>query len=257
MSLVTGKAIRKMAAIGAGALAPVVVATGVAQAAYGPPPPPGPPGTGGYECILTSQDVPDFAPRTIGPVRDGDLLVTLHIRAYSFDGPVQVTLTEPYSAGGGCNGAPRISGRDLHGFKPIGGIGVLIGLTNEPYGRFLRPVRLTIADPRLSRAEIGEIAPLYGNRLGARDIRAHGDSVTLYIESSSDWAFLVKRLRGRAHRLERTTAQRLRRFRQGPAALTVTAALLPRGSALPGNGVLVAAGNGYPLSTRDSAARAK
>ena len=60
--------------------------SGIALAAYGPPPPPGPPGTGGYECILTSQQVPDFAGKTIGPIRDGELLVTLRIRPYTFTG---------------------------------------------------------------------------------------------------------------------------------------------------------------------------
>jgi hypothetical protein len=250
MSSLMQKSSRRLAAVAALSLVPVLAGSGLAMAAYGPPGPPGPPGTGGYECILTSQIVPDFAGRTIGPIRDGELLVTLHIRPYTFPGPVQVTLTEPYSAGGGCDGGPSISTSGLGGFRPIGGVGVLIGLTNEPFGRFPKPVSLTIKDTDLNRFEIGEVAPLDGNHVGSGGLRTHGP-VTLSVRSSSDWVFLIKHLT-RIH--SRTASRNSRVSRQVPATVAITAALLPRGSVLPGNGVVQYAGNGHALTTRGSTA---
>jgi hypothetical protein len=254
MSFISGRKISQRTAIAVIALiAPVLATCGTATAAYGPPlPPPGPP-IGGYECILTSQLVPDFAARTIGPLRDGELLITLHIRAYSFAGPVQLTITEPYSRSGGCDGGPKISRRGLGGFTPIGGVGVLIGLASESYGRFLKPVTLRIKDTDLNSFEIGDVAPLYGNHVGKGGRRTHG-TVTLSVDTSSDWVFLVKQLK-RVH--AHTTSDNSRDSRQLPAAVTVTATLLPAGRQVPGTGVLVPAGNGHALSTRGSAAFVK
>ena len=227
--------------------------SGIALAAYGPPQPPGPPGTGGYECVLTSQQVPDFAGKTIGPIRDGALLVTVHIPAYTFNGPVQVTLTEPYSAGGGCNGGPGISSRGLGGFTPVGAVGILIGLANSPYGRFHKSVTVTIADTELNAFEIGEVAPLNGNHVGPGGRRVHGP-VTLSVSSSSDWVFLVKHLT-RIH--SRTTSRKSRISRQVSASVAITSALLPRGAVVPGKGVLVPADHGRTLTVRGSAALSK
>ena len=244
MPFKSGRKLTQRIATGlAAVLLPAVTGSGVALA-YGPPfPPPGPPTTGGFECILTSQIVPDFAGKTIGPLRDGDLLVSVHIRAYTFNGPVQVTLTEPYSPGGGCDGGPRIPSRGLGGFKPIGGIGVLIGLTNEPYSHFPRPVTLHVRDVDLTRTELGEVEPLNGNRVGHGGPTTHG-TVTLALRSSSDWVYLVKHLK-RTH--ARTTA-RTRPAHSRAEVLTLTGALLPPGASQPGLGVLLPTNSGSTLS---------
>ncbi len=236
-------------------LVPLVASSGVALAAYGPPGPPGPPGTGGYGCVLTSQQVAASTATTIGPIKDGNLLITVHIPAGTFSRPVQVTLTEPFSRGGSgaCSGG-TITGRRGRGRALAGAIGVLIEAGNQIYRFFPRGVTLTITDPSLTGNEIGEVAPLFDDYVGPVEFIAHGDSVTIRLDSSSEWAFLVRQS-GRLRPF--TTRRNSRTTGTDATALTVTAALLPRGSALPGNGVLVAAGNGHTLSTRGSAALAK
>ena len=106
-----------------------------------PPGPPGGPAPGGSNCVITSRTVDPYATFTIGPLRVGALRVTVRIRAYTFPDPVQVTITEPFSAAGTCQGGPE---PHIRGFHVIGGVGILVDLASAPFGRFPKPVPVTI-----------------------------------------------------------------------------------------------------------------
>jgi hypothetical protein len=238
MSFLTGHGVVRRTVIPA--ITAIIILFGYSGAAlaYGPPvPPPGPPGVGGFGCVLTSEQVPAFAGATLGPLADGELVVTLHVPAFTFRRPVQVTITEPYSPGGLCDGDP-LTGADPGGFQPVGGAGVLITEADVPLWHFPRPVWLTIDDPGLTGFQFGEVVPLDGDHTSAGGPRRHG-AVTIGVDNSSDWLYLVSNPRPfRRHGGDAADAAGAHRVTWLGADVTVTALLLPGGRTPPGAGVL-------------------
>ena len=234
------------------ATAGILAATsGVAFAAYGPPPPggPGQPGPGGYNCVVTSRFDPAFRTLIVGPVRAGDLTVMLRIPAYTFTGPVQVTITEPFSDSGACGGGP--SGNfGLKGFHVVGGLGILIGLSNAPYGTFPHSVTMRIDETglhNLQTLDLTEISHNHATILGQRHTEG---PFTLRLRHSGEFVVLDK-LR-HVHVADRSRSGRTYDG-SWPSADLLTTALLPAGSAAPGLGVL-APGSEATLSAQRSTA---
>jgi hypothetical protein len=250
MSFLTGHGVIRRTVIVAITLIVALFGYTGAALAYGPPvPPPGPPGVGGFGCVLTSELVPALTGATLGPLADGELSVTLHVPPYTFRRPVQVTITEPYSLAGPCGAGP-LAAADLR-FQPVGGVGVLITVGNEPVWSFPRPVWLTIDDPDISGFQFGEVVPLDGGHSGVGGQRTRGP-ITFGVDNSSDWLYLVSdphRFRGFGGDTADAAGAR---FVQ-PAA-TVTALLLPDGRTLPGAGVVLAFGAGHPLTVGTASA---
>lgn len=226
---------------------------GVAQAGYGPPlPPPGNPGPGGFTCIVTSQLVPDFETKVIGPLRVGDLILTMRIHPYTFNGPVQITVTKPYSPHGACDGGP-VGSLGFRGYKVIGGIGISAGLANAPaYGHLRKSIGLSINEIGLHDVQSLKLAEVTGRHATAVASRRTRGRFTLALTlTTSEWIVLV-----RHHRARRGRAAA--RGPANPAQLTagqaLVAALRPAGDPLPGLGVLVPAGPATTLSMAAAAA---
>jgi hypothetical protein len=223
--------------------------------AYGPPvPPPGPPGVGAFGCVLTSQQIAAGAAATLGPLADGELVVTLHVGAFTFRHPVEVTITEPYSPSGSCASDPASAGR---GFQIAGGVGVVVGNANDLFWSFPRPVWLTINDPDLAEFQFGEVVPLDSGHASGGGVRTHGP-VTLAVDNSSDWLYLVRNVRpyhGRG--FDADAMYRARDSGRISAAVAVTAALLPDGRTPPGTGVVLTPGAGQTLTAGGPSTTAK
>jgi hypothetical protein len=158
--------------------------------AYGSPPsPPGPPGPGGINCVVTSRLAPSYENVTIGPIRIGELLVTLRIPAYTFRSPVQVTITEPFSSGAACQGGPT-GNFGFRGYHVLGGIGILIGLGYTGYGTFPHPVRLRIDEVRLHDLRSLELASVTVGRATAVSSRRTRGPFVLSIRRSAEFVVL-------------------------------------------------------------------
>jgi hypothetical protein len=236
------------------AVAAIFTGAGPALAGYGPPPggPPGGPGPGGYNCVITSRTVDPYEATTIGPLRVGALRVIVRIRAYTFPDPVQVTITEPFSAAGACQGGAE---PHIRGFHVIGGVGILVDLASSPFGSFPEPVLLTIREVGIKDVSTLEITTLGGRRL----IKVSGPRTrepwTVKADTSAGWAVLVNNPKPprRHHRHAPST-------RRHPAAGdsgTLTAALLPAGAWSPGLGVLALADGRLVLTASGHAADAR
>ncbi len=139
----------KLATVALGA-ATLAIAAGQlpAQAAYGPPPPP-PNAPGGFRAVVTSVTIGPGG-GVIGPVRIDGLLVALTIPPGTFTTPVQITLTAPRGLGIGSRGHP--------GYRPVGGVGVLVQVNGVPYtGNFAHRLTLDISGFSIGpRDRVGE-----------------------------------------------------------------------------------------------------
>jgi hypothetical protein len=224
-----------------------------AQAGYGPPlPPPGNPLPGGFTCIVTSQLVPDFETKVIGPLRIGDLILTMRIHPYTFTGPVQITVTEPYSPHGSCDGGAAGNFGFRH-YKVIGGIGISAGLANEPsYGHLRKSIGLKVNEIRIHNLQSLELAQVTGQHATEVSRRRSRGPFKLALKlATSEWIVLVRHHRARHGGVTARGAA-------GPAQLSgsraLMAALLPAGLALPGLGVLEPAGIATTMSTAAAAA---
>jgi hypothetical protein len=190
---------------------------------YGPPPPPpNQPPPGGFNCILTSLTVgPQGA--LIGPLSDGALRITITIRRHTFPVPVQVTITEPYSRSGACQGVP---------------------IASELYGQFPRPLRLRItAFDAAGPEEVGVVGASGG--LTVISWRRHAGPITVRVSTSEVLAVFAG---SRRHRHHGNTTSRMRRDSATGETEQLTAALLPTGSWPPGLGVLATGDSGFLLS---------
>lgn len=208
---------------------------------YGPPPPPpNQPPPGGFNCILTSLTVgPQGA--LIGPLSDGALRITITIRRHTFPVPVQVTITEPYSRSGACQGVPIAS---LAGFRVMGGVGIEVTAANELYGQFPRPLRLRItAFDAAGPEEVGVVGASGG--LTVISWRRHAGPITVRVSTSEVLAVFAG---SRRHRHHGNTTSRMRRDSATGETEQLTAALLPTGSWPPGLGVLATGDSGFLLS---------
>jgi hypothetical protein len=242
-----GKLIRRLIPCVLVALAAISSGAGPAMAGYGPHGPPGPPGgpgPGGFNCVITSRTVDPYATVTIGPLRVGALRVTVRIRAYTFPDPVQVTITEPFSATGACQGGPE---PHIRGFHVIGGVGILVDLASAPFGRFPKPIPITIRDVRINGFSTLDITTLGGRSLIKVSGRRARQPWTVDADTSTGFAVLVNNRK--LPRRPRRHAVSAGRHRTVIEPMTLTAALCPAGTRLPGLGVLALDSNGHGITT--------
>jgi hypothetical protein len=242
------KALAYSAALGA-----ILLASPGAALAYGPPPPPGPPNPGGYNCVVISRQADPFATTIIGPLRVGELLVEVRVPAGTFDSPVRVTITDPYSPAGLCQTHPRFFGTAFRGYRLIGGVGILVGLPAVAFGQYPKAVKVSL-EPYINVHDFQseDIASARGGLIeqvsGARSHRP----ITLSADDSPEYFVLVRGLRARhphavAHQLRAAAL---------PASQLAAAALLPAGSPLPGIGVFLVQDSGGSLLSSGHAAAA-
>jgi hypothetical protein len=224
------------AAIGGAAL--VAANAGVALADYGPPPPPGTV-PGGFSCVVTSVTVGP-AGRLIGPIRLAGVEATIDIRPNTFPIPVQITITEPDGAGGGCQSGPGIGDGGVRGFTAVGGVGILIQQNGSPYTATLEaPISV-----RLGSSQIGPSSRIVV-WAGSKFVLAPGDlgpgSATIRVFGSGDYAVLSPGLYRRLARQGFGTGGAAALRGVGTAGDFFAAALLwPADGPPPGAGVLLA-----------------
>jgi hypothetical protein len=249
MSFLARNRVLHLAVIALSAVAAISLAApaNAAPANYGPPqPPPTQPPPGGFNCILTSRTIRPWGGR-IGPLRDGALRITITIPQYTFPVPVQLTLTEPYSRSGPCQGVPLTR---LRGFRLVGGIGIAVTLANSPYGLFPHRIRLRIGAISVAGFESEEVGVVGRNgHVSVIAGRRHEGPVSIWARTSEVLAVFVETRKPR--RLGRPTS------RPGVAGETerLTAAMLSAGAWLPGLGVLSTADSGVLLSASAAQAR--
>jgi hypothetical protein len=242
MSFLAMKKAIHIAALGLSAVTAISLAApaNAAVANYGPPlPPPNQPPPGGFNCVLTSRTIKPWGGR-IGPLRDGALRITITIPQYTFQAPVQLTITEPYSRFGPCPGVPFTR---LRGFRLFGGIGIAVTLANSPYGLFPHRIRVRIGAINVPRFEAEDVGVIGRNgRVSVVAGRRHEGPISIEVRTSEVLAVFVETRKPR--RLGRPAA------RLGGAGETerLTAALRPTGAWLPGLGVLSTADSGVLLS---------
>jgi hypothetical protein len=216
---------------------------GPALAGYGPPGPPGGgPGPGGFNCVVTSRIVrPDGA--TIGPLQIGVLRVTVHIPPDTFPWPVQVTVTEPFSIFGLCQGGPE---PHIRGFHVIGGAGILVERFGSPIAKFPHPIYLSMQDVgRTDFSNLDVVTPA-----GRVIIKLSGTHTRnpwkVSADTSRSWIVLADDQLPPPWWLGRHDSSSHRD--QGAARTGLTAALLPAGLQAPGLGVLTAPSAGRALT---------
>ena len=229
----------KLATVAVGA-ATLAIAAGQlpAQAAYGPPPPP-PNAPGGFHAVVTSVTIGPGG-GVIGPVRIDGLLVALTIPPGTFTTPVQITLTAPNGLGIGSGGHS--------GFRPVGGVGVLVEVNGVPYtGNFAHRLTLDISGFSIGpRDRVGEWNGTIFQFIGAN---VSGHTVVISFVGSEDFAVFAPTGRGgggggrfggprsRSARAGETTA--VTRARHMPEQAILTSLFLaPAGSSPAGIGVL-------------------
>jgi hypothetical protein len=237
-----GKLIRRLVPCALAVMTVISLSAGPALAGYGPPGPPGGgPGPGGFNCVVTSRTVrPDGA--TIGPLQIGVLRVTVHIPPDTFPWPVQVTVTEPFSIFGLCQG-----GREphIHGFHVIGGAGIFVERFGSPIEKFPHPISLSMQDvgrTDFSNLDVVNAADRVIIKLSGTHTRnpwkVSADSSTSWIVLADDQ--LPPPWLGRHDSPARHD--------QRAAGTGLTAALLPAGLQAPGLGVLTAPSGGLALA---------
>jgi hypothetical protein len=250
MTLTTGRnTAQRITAVGA-ILAAVLIGTSATALAYGPPPPPPPGPPGGYECIVTSETISPSG-GIVGPLQVGTILVTLTIPPGAFSEPAQVTITEPYSLSGGCNGGFMPAFRHL---RVVGGVGVLAEIGNSPVRYFPTPLFIRIQETKIIGFSTLEVVPLGGNG-GVVVIGKHSHNpVTLKVRRPTDYVVLVNgRLPGCG--CHTTTGRRFGHYSLAGGDV-LTAALQPAGQRLPGLGVLIS-DSGLALSSGSPQAGAR
>lgn len=240
-----GKLVQRLFPCALVAVTAISFSAGPALAGYGPPGPPGGgPGPGGYNCVVTSRPVgPQGA--TIGPLQVGVLRVTVHVPPDTFPVPVQVTITEPFSEFGPCQGDPE---PHVRGFHVIGGAGILADRRGSPFGKFSHPISVFMQD--VGRTRFSNIDVL--SRTGRTIIRLSG-AHTRYpwkvsTDTSTSWTVLADDQLPPPWFYGHGTSKRHHR---GIPATGLTAALLPAGLHAPGLGVLTAPAAGGALTSGD------
>jgi hypothetical protein len=254
MSFLVRNKVLRLATVSLSAVAAfsLAIPANAALTNYGPPPPPPhQPPPGGFNCILTSRTIHPWGGR-IGPLSDGALRITVTIPPYTFPVPVQVTITEPYSRFGACQGVPVTR---LHCFRLIGGVGIEVTLANAFYGLFPRRIQLRIGRINVSGFEFEEVGVVGGNgHVTVVGARRHEGPITIGVRTSEVLGVFVK-TRRHFHLGGTTSRQRHGNGDAVPPGELLTAALLPAGSRLPGLGVLAAAEAGSLLSAPPADAR--
>jgi hypothetical protein len=227
--------------------------SGIALAGYGPPPPPPAPVPGGFSCVVTSRTVGP-AGKVIGPLRLHGLVASLRVRG-AFRVPVQITITEPYAQSGACQGGPGIGNAGFGGYRPVGGVGVLVQLNGVAYrGIFARPLVLRLSSRSITRSSL--VVAWNGMRfVTVPHAVVRRGLARIRVRASSDFAVLthVRHRRGPDARqaLRRSPATAVGTSGSSPdlsaAIFRLPSGLPPagRGVALPGRGV-VTSGDGAP-----------
>jgi hypothetical protein len=209
----------------------LVANSGVALAAYGPPLPPTTTVPGGYYCIMTSQTVGP-AGRFIGSLDRGGLKATIRVPRGTFPVRVQITVSEPYGHGGGCQGGPGIGNGGFPGFLAVGGLGILVQRHGSIYHRkFHRPLVLSMSWPSGGKSNL--ILVWNGHSFVKAAATTGHASATVHVARSADFAVLS----GTGHQHRSRAVATLRAA--GPAEdLFVAALLRSAGAPQPGLGVL-------------------
>jgi len=218
----------------AGGLALAAANSGIALASYGPTNAAvAGPGPGGFYCVVTSQSVGHHT-GVIGPLRVGGGRATLRFGRRTFPGQFQVTLTEPFGAGGAqCQGGQGIGDGGFRGFEAVEGLGILVQHNGTAFhGHFGHPLRIRLDSPGISPAS------LLVSWNGRRFVRVPGavvrrGSVRANVSAGADLAILSP---GGRHHAPAGSAVLV----QGPAGFLATARLTS-GASRPGLGVLTAA----------------
>jgi hypothetical protein len=230
---------RKIASVVIGGTAVLVFNSGMALAAYGPPPPPRPPVPGGFNCVVTSQAVGP-AGKVIGPVRLRGLVATLRVRPGSFaiPGSYQITITQPTAPGGGCqSGGPGGGNGGFRGYRTVGGIGIFIQRNGSAFkGTLLKPLILSLTPAGRSSLVVVWNGMQFVAAPGV--VIAHGVAM-VPVPGSGDYLVLQKVGGGRRALSAAAVQPESGASRQvaGEELLGV-AFLLPAGSPMPGLGVV-------------------
>jgi hypothetical protein len=235
-----------------GGVALLVANSGIALAAYGPSASPQGTVPGGFSCVVTSQTAGPAA-KHIGPLRLGGLEATIEIRPGTFSGRVQLTMTAPGGENGGCQGGQGVGDGGFRGYRPVGGVGILLQRHGSAYtGKFRRPIVVRMSSPSIGASSL--VVVWNGSRfvLAAADHR--GGSATTRVFGSGDYAVLT---RAPARHLARHLARR-RLGRGGAPALQDTGTAGTAGdffvAALLGSAAGPPPGAGVLLTTRLAAA---
>jgi hypothetical protein len=219
----------------AGGLALAAANSGIALASYGPPitAAADAAGPGGFYCVVTSQSVGHHT-GVIGPLRVGGGRATLSFGRRTFSGQFQVTLTEPFGAGGSqCQGGQGIGDGGFSGFRAVEGLGILVQHNGAAFhGRFGHPLKIRLDSPGISPAS------LLVSWNGRRFVRVPGavvrrGSVRADVSAGADLAILSP---GGRHRAPAGSTVSV----HAPAGFLATAGLTS-GAARPGLGVLTTA----------------
>jgi hypothetical protein len=227
--------VRKLAAGAVGGAAILAVNSGVALAAYGPPPPPSTPVPGGFSCVVTSQTV-GAAGATIGILRLGGITAVIRIHRHTFAGHVQVTITEPYRDRGGCRGGQGIGNGGFRGYRSLGGVGILVQWHGSAVRRnFAKPLVLGITSASIRPSS--RVVVWNGRRFVEAAAVIGRRSATVRGMTSSDIAVLTRvRVTPRA-----VTAAAAARPLAGVTGFLAAAGLTAPGAPSPGLGVLIPA----------------
>jgi hypothetical protein len=168
-----------VALVGAGAM--LVAGSGIAQAAYGPPPPPVSV-PGGYLTVVTSQDCGPGG-ISIGPVNAGNTMTTVTVPAGDCGTQSRITITEPDIS--------AIGNAGLCGYKAAAGVGVII---QNPDGSvdnaFLTsPIVVTISSPTITPGSV--IVEWNGERFIRVGVAAHAGEVTVKLTHAGETFFAI------------------------------------------------------------------
>ena len=136
--------VRTLAALAVGCATLLLADPAAAVASYGPNLPACPTPAPGASCVVSSQTVGP-AGKAIGPLDLNGLTGVLRIRRGTFSLPVQITVTQSAARGHGCQ-AGRGTWPSMHGYRVVGGIGILVQRGGASYrSRYARPVMLRLS----------------------------------------------------------------------------------------------------------------
>lgn len=215
--------------------------SGIALAAYGPPAPAPAPVPGGFSCVVTSQTVSP-AGKLIGPLRLQGLVATIRVRKGNFGGSTQITITEPFTRSGACQGGPGVGNAGFGGYRALGGVGILVQVSGSAWpGTFRRPISLHLASRSIRRSS--RVVVWNGMRFArAPHAVVRRRSAWVPVAANSDVAVLT-RIRS-SRRSDSTRAVRLASAvgtRGASRELLAALFLRPAGWPLPGLGVMAPA----------------
>lgn len=176
---------------------------GPARAGYGPPPPTPAPVPGGFSEVVTSQSVGP-AGKDLAHLHLDDVIGNLRIRRGTFQGEVQVTVTEPFVQDNmapavafarrhrACGHQAGLGNAGFRGYCAIGGAGILVqedGGSDFP-GRYGKPMILRFS----WGPDLHTIVAMWNGRrfVKAPHARIHGHSDQVRVHANGDFVVLER-----------------------------------------------------------------